>query len=446
MNFWEENKVFVIVAGVVLVAFLYLSPSLIGEWLAPWRGPVVVRLNATEYADLERRQRQRDRDIKEIFHPDGQAVPVAEALTEAVEANEVLLDNYQEMHRWMSFVPRFPFRILEGRKELNERQRYVSRAYTYARTGEFPCPEFEIRDYADGIVWLAETRNVGLGDEYFGLRNMERAGEITDPEKVIKHVALIPERGHLAISVGVDEIAAISPGDPYAWGIEDTPVATAYPVTVRIKCNLPTLLTFVHALDGAHGLVEDVQDLGVAAAAAAPVKPEGPTAPETATVVVIQIHGQPSLAVPDKTKGDLKERFTLFRPSEADPHELEFVANAVLRRVLPGGKVEAEIEDLSDLRFTGPDERKRVAVRAGDFAATRFFLVRSLKVKSVKADIETNQDGFPEEVVPAHLDAELSVAAVRFLKAELPAADKRGGGKKPPAERKREFKKPGPRL
>ncbi len=465
MSFWENNKLFVIVGGIVLAVFLYLWPTLLGEWLAPWRGPVVVRPHSRAYADLQRQHRQRKKDIDRIYYPKGQAQPIADAVAEATDANLVLLTNYQEMHRWMSFVPRFPFRIPELRKDKNERQRYVSLAYTYAREGEFPCPEFEIRDPADGVAWLAATRNIGLGDPYFGLRNMEAAGQIEDPETVIQQIALIHELGHLAIRAGVDEIAAIQPQEPYPWGIEETPVATAYPVSVHIKCDLPTLLRFVHALDGAHGLVTEIQDIGVAAEAAAPVKPKPPAPPdddpdenapppaaaaaalrEPATTLIIQVHGQPSLFQPGSARGNLKERFTLFRPDDKDPHRLAFVANAVVRRLLPGGKIEAELEDTSDHCFLAPDKTTRNVVRKGDFAATRFFLIRKIKVKSVDAEIEIDDDGFPEEVTPSHLDAELSVAAVRFHKPELPkAATKAAPGKKPP-EKKRGFKKPGRRL
>ncbi len=448
MNFWEENKLFVIVAGIVLVVFVYLWPSLIGEWLAPWRGPVVVTPHRSTYRDLQRRQRQRESDIKDIYYPKDPAVPIADAIREVTGANEVLLANYQQMHRWMSFVPRFPFRIPDARTDKNDRQRYVSLAYTYARTGEFPCTEFEIRDYADGLVWLAETRNIGLGDEYFGLSNMEKAADIEDPDTVIKQVALIHELGHLAIRMGVDTLAAIEPGDPYAWGIGEKPTATAYPVTVRIECDLPTLLAFIHALDGAHGVIDDVQDLGIAAAAAAPLKPAGAdaAAPEPTTRVIIQVYGQPSLLSASRAKGNLKERFTIFRPAEGDPHDLEFVANAVVRRVLPGGKVEAELEDHSDLRFVEKGKTVRQAVRKGDIAATRFFLVRSVKVKSVEAKIETDQDGFPQEVSPAHLAAELSVAAVRFHKPVLSKPGKKGEPRKPAPGKTRAPKKRGLRL
>ena len=480
MNFWEQNKLFVIVGGIVLVVFLYLWPSLIGEWLAPWSGPVVVRPNGKAYAGLQIKKRQRKKVIDDIYRPKGKAAPIATAVSEASDANTVLLANYQEMHRWMSFVPRFPFRIPAARKDKNERQRYVSLAYTYARTGEFPCPEFEIRDYADGVVWLAETRNTAIGDQYFGLRNMEAPDQIAEPETVISQVALIHELGHLAIRVGVDEITAIQPGAPYAWGIDETPVATAYPVTVKIQCNLPTLVSFVHALDGAHGTVADVQDLGVAAEAAAPLKPKppakeekkerkeeveeddnapgpaaAPAAPEpgaaaaareATTRLVIQVHGQPSLVQPDRARGNLKERFTIFRTDEKDPHQLEFIANAVLRRVLPGGKIEAELEETSDHCFVEKGKSARNTVRKGDLAATRFFLIRSVKVKSVDAKIKTDDDGFPTEVTPAHLDAEISAAAVRFHKPEMPKAPKERPGSKTPTDKKRRFKKPGLRL
>ncbi len=476
MNFWEENKLFVIAGGVVLVVFIYLWPSLIGEWLAPWRGPVVVRPNAKEHAEYQRRVRQREKDIKRIYDPEGKSVPAVDASRKAGEGNTVLLANYQEMHRWMSFVPRFPFRIPERRKQKNERQRYVSLAYTYAREGEFPCPEFEIRDPADGVEWLAGTRNIPIGDHSFGLRNMERPDDIEDPDTVIKQVALVHELGHLAIRVGVDEITAIQPGDHYAWGIDDVPVATAYPVTVKIKCNLPALLAFVHALDGAHGLVDDVQDLGVAAEAAAPVKPKprpkpaaggeeeddnapgpggavarpGPAAPprEATTKIVIQVHGSPSLFGARGAQSGLKERFTIFRPAEKDPHDLTFIGNAIVRRVLPGGKIEAELEDLSNHCFVDEGKTVRNTVQKGDFAATRFFLIRSMKVKSVDATIKTDDDGFPTEVTPAHLDAEISVAGVRFHKPEEPKAPKKGKG--PSAKKKggakRPYKKPGRRL
>lgn len=470
MEFWEQNKVLVIVGGIVLVVFLYLWPSLIGEWLAPWSGPVVVRPDAGRYGDLERERRKRAGDLKRIFDPEGNAVPISAAVEEAKGANEVLLANYQQMHRWMSFVARFPFRIPEARKDKNERQRYVSLAYTYAREGEFPCPgQFEIRDPADGVAWLAATRNIELGDPQFGLRNMERAGEIEHPEIVIKQVALIHELGHLAIRVGVDEITAIQPQEPYPWGIDDTPVATAYPVTLRLQCDLPTLLRFIHALDGAHGVVAEVQELGIAAAAAAPVQPKpearpaldeevddnapGPAAApavpipaQPSTRIVIQVHGKPSLFDPARAKGNLEERFTLFRPDEKDPHQLRFVANAITRKQLGDGRVEAELEEISDLCFMDKGKTERNTVRVGDFAATRFFLVRNVKVKAVAAELETDDDGFSTKVTPAHLDAELSVAAVRFLKAEVPKADKKPVDKRKPGDKRRPFKKPRRRL
>ena len=289
-------------------------------------------------------------------------------------------------------------------------------------------------------------------------------------------VALIHELGHLAIRAGVDAIGAIQPQEPYPWGVDDAPVATAYPVAVRLQCNLSTLMAFVHALDGAHGVVAEVQDLGVAARAAAPValkpkkpapdepapaaddpddnapdaEPKAPVAPEAKpTTLVVEFQGEPSLFKPDRERGDLKERLTIFRPDDDDPHRLTFVANAIIRRVLPDGKVQAELEATSDHRFIEEGKTARNAVRKGDFVATRFFLVRSVKVTSVDAEIKTDDDGFPTEVTPAHLDAEVSVAAVRFRKPELRQAEpeKKGPAKAtPPGGTKRKFKTPGRRL
>jgi hypothetical protein len=159
----------------------------------------------------------------------------------------------------------------------------------------------------------------------------------------------------------------------------------------------------------------------------------------SATRLVVQLFGKPSLFVASRQRGDLKERLTIFRQSEADPDQLQFVANALIRRVGADGQVEAEVESTSDHCFVDKGKTVRSTVREGDLVATRFFLVRSIKVKSVEAEIETDDDGFPSDVSPAHLDAELSVAAVRFKKLETPKAT--APTRKAPG-RKRTFKKP----
>jgi len=446
MNFWQQNKLYVIVVGAVLLAYLFLWPTLIGEWLAPWRKPVVVRLDRKEFSDLHLKLRSLEDKFNSLYPTKGKVVPAAQATREATEGNEVLLANYEEMHRWMSFIPRYPFRIPDRRTAKNERQRYVSLAYTYARTGELICDEFEIRDPADGVVWLASTRNINVADPYFGMRDMELPDAIEVPETRIIQVALVNELGHLAIRAGVDEITSIAPGEPYPWSAEGIAIATAYPVTARIKCDLPTLMAFVHALDGAHGVVTDVLEPDIAAKAAAPVatppkpKPANDDDPEeeddapadntkatpdTSPVkLTVELFGKPSVFSPDHTQGDLEERLTICRPADDDSHRLTFVANAIIRRVLTNDRVEAELEPTSDLTFGLDPKPTANTIRRGDIAATRFFLVRSLKVTSVEADIKKDNDGFPEKITPPHLQAEIAVSALQFLKLKLPAKAK----------------------
>jgi hypothetical protein len=268
-------------------------------------------------------------------------------------------------------------------------------------------------------------------------------------------IALLQDLGHLAISLGVDEITSIAPAEPYTWSVKDTKVATAYPINLRVQCDLPTLLGLLHALDGAHGRV-------VEAPAALPTpeepppdattpvapepKPNAPLAEEGAAgatdekpapapepkdaaprKITVQLNGSPSVFAPTPDEPTLKDRLTIFRPSGDDAHEMEFVANAIITRVLDGGRVEAVIERNSCLSFSADGKVSTNVVRKGDFASSRFFLVRGLKVKSVEAKVEKDKDGFPAdinpnhaEVVPAHLDVELSVAALRFLKVEMP--------------------------
>lgn len=441
MSFWQQNRLYVIVVGAAAVAYLVLWPTLIGEWLAPWRRPVVVRPHRKEHDAVQLELRSLEDKFNSLYPTKGKVMPAVQAAKEATEGNKVLLANYEEMHRWMSFIPRYPFRIPDRRTDKNERQRYVTHAYTYARTGELICDEFEIRDPADGVVWLASTRNVTLGDPYFGMGAMELPEAIGVPETRIIQVALVHELGHLAIRAGVDEITSIAPGEPYAWSAEGIAVARAYPVTAKLKCDLPTLMAFIHALDGAHGVVTDVHEPDIAARAAAPVAPErkpkpapagddpddegdgapAAPAPEASPVkLTVELYGKPSIFRPDHTQGDLKERLTVLRPADDDPHRLTFVANALIRRPLGEDKIEAELEPTSHLCF-GPDPKPVASrVRKGDIAATRFFLVRSLKVKSVEADIKKDRDGFPVEVTPPHLEAEVSVAALQFLKLKLP--------------------------
>lgn len=451
MNLWQENRIFAIVGGVLFVVYIYLWPSLLGRWLAPWEDPVVARPDRQRYEDAKRRIRQDQKKFDEIFHPKGKARSVAAAIKDAKTGNKTLLKNFTEMHRWMSFVPRYPFRIPAGRTKKNLRQRYVSQVYTYTRDGHLICDEYgDIFEPLWGIVFATATRNIGLGDEYFGMRDMDLPDRIDEPDLAILQIALIHEVGQLAIRSGVDEIAAIEPDEPYTWRREDIDVAKAYPVSLRLKCDLPTLMRFLHGLDGAHGRVADLaadaptpepgpaRPAPIPAAALPdgdePLPPEvpAPEPPEGAPQrIIVQLYGNPSIFAAGPRQAGLKERLTIFRAHQ-ESHELTYVANAVITRTLPKPpatgdgdpnatlRVEAEIEPNSTLRFNQDGTHSRSTAQRGDYAATRFFLIRSLKVRSAQGKIETDKSGFATEVTPRHLEVDLSVAALQFLKLQLP--------------------------
>jgi len=461
MNLWQANKLFLIISGLLLIGLIVLWPSLFGV------GATVVRLDRTEY-DRIMFERRRLKDSIEHFYPgkdEGESggprrkavEPVANALQRAFSGNKVLLANFGEMHHWMSFVPRFPFRIPGSREKENERQRYVSHAYTYLRDGELICEEYgtALRVPTDGVVFLASTRNIRLGDPYLGLRDMEFPEKIKDPQTRVMQLALIHELGHLAIRAGVDEITSIAPAEPYPWSVKGVKVAQAYPVKVQIKCDLATLLAFLHALDGAHGRVTEVVLPADVADATIPLAPERePGEPEgnrddeeprpaadaaerAPTKVTIELYGSPSLFTPRPEQGDLKERLTIFRAAKNEPHKLVFVANAIATSALGDGRIEAVVEPLSDICFLG-EKKTQNLVQRGDFASTRFLLVRNMRVKAVEGTIKKDKDGFPLEVTPQHLEVELSVAALRFLKLEMPkgVTPRRRVKRKPPIYRR----------
>ncbi len=467
MTLWAKNKLFVIFGGVIFVVYVYLWPSILGRWLAPWEGPVVARPDRGVFEDAQRKVRQNEDQFEEYYHSKG--VPVINAIREADEGNKVLLDNFQGMHRWMSFIPRYPFRIPGGRTEKNRRQRYVTQAYTYLRDGELICDEYgRVYEPHSGIVFATATRNIELDDPYFGMRDMELPDAIGDPDLAILQVALIHEIGQLAIRCGVDEITSIAPQEPYVWKVRGKGVARAFPLNATFKCDLATLMKLLHALDGAHGRVAELGATEEAPAKAAPkaaVKKAIPAAalpddepddedPEDAPAargatgppaarLVIRFYGEPSIFAPDPERAGLQERVTIFRPAEDESHKLLFVANAIITRDLgtrliktegdlapPGGAkmpaarrvrmVEAEVEPSSTLRFAPDGSQSRLTVRRGDYAATRFLLVRSMKVRSDEGEIKLDKDGFPAEVTPRHLVVDLSVAALQFLEIKMP--------------------------
>lgn len=464
MNFWQENKAFVIVIGVAVIALFFLWPSLFDL------GPSVVSLDRTNYDRTELERRKLKSTLDKYFRPQGkgQPVQVTRALADVKKANQLLLTNFEEMHRWMSYVPRWPFRIPDARTG-NERATYVSQAYVYAQgRGELYCKEYKVSSFYDGGSFAAGARNIKLGDPYFGLHDMNNIEAIKNPDICIKQVGLIHDLVHLAIRVGVDEIISMGPAEPYTWAVKGTEVAKAYPINLHVSSDLPTLLSLLHGLDGTHGLVVEAaasaeeppppthpapaaanrEPIGAAAAKAevkaeakeaakaeakedvkeAPkgeVKEERP-APEpkepAGRKIVIQLQGKPSFYAPTAEQAGFKERLTIFRPSEANPHELVFVANAIVTRSLGDDRAEAVIEPLSNVTFAADGKEIRNEVRKGDCASSRFFLVRSIKVKVAEAKVEKDRDGFPTDVVPAHLETELSVAALQFLKAEAPKA------------------------
>ena len=592
MEFWQQNKPFAIVVGLALAGLIFLWPSLFGL------GPTIVRLHASDYARATMDIRRLEPKLEQYFPKKGSVVPVSQALRDVVAGNEVLASNIKELRGWMTFVPRFPFRIPDNRQG-NERQRYVSLVYSYARTGALNCPEYTIDDPSDGVVFLAGTRNIPLPNPNFGMANMDLPVTIQDPETRIMQIALAHELGHLAIRLNIDEITAIAPLPPYTWQSGEAKIAQVYPVNVHIKCDLPTLLAFLHALDGAHGVVaqvaggpaagkapvarppadeaedairplpparnpaEDPEDPGPGAPAAKPDAAGVPAAPARKTdaqKLVLHLGGSPSILSPDARLGTLKERFTIFRPDEKNPHQFAFVANATVTRILDPGtpkltpadirdwvslaanlralggaaqpspgkriwdllpasaragldeiaqrkdmpesrkadlvgdlnallsrrdfyrkddfaslppsheldgflrldrqalpeeqlqrfnrlllesafpqeiapalvKVEAVVEDNTNLRFQPDGKAVPDPVREKDLASTRFFFVRSMKAKAVPGSLLRDRDGFLSEVTVPHLDVELVVAAITFLELQAsPAAEKQravGGG------------------
>lgn len=451
MTLWEKNKLFVIFGGVIFVVYVYLWPSILGRWLAPWEGPVVARPDRGVFEDAQRKVRQNEDQFEEYYH--GKGVPVINAIREADEGNKVLLDNFQGMHCWMSFIPRYPFRIPGRRTDKSKRQSYVSLAYTFARDGELICDEYgQVREPHTGIVFATATRNIKLGDPYFGMRGMELPNAIGDPDLAILQIALIHEIGQLAIRCGVDEITSIAPREPYVWKVKGKGVARAFPLDATFKCDLATLMKLLHALDGAHGLVAELGATQEAPAKAAPKaaakeaipaaalpddepddeEPGGAAGPPAARLV-IRFHGEPSIFAPDPERAGLQERVTIFRRAEDESHKLLFVANAIITRDLgtrlikaEGKKesavrmVEAEVEPSSTLRFAQDGSQSRLTVRRGDHAATRFLLIRSMKIRSDEGEIKLDKDGFPAEVTPRHLVVDLSVAALQFLEIKMP--------------------------
>jgi len=273
MEFWQQNRIFCIMVGLCLVALLFLWPSLFGL------GPTVVSLHSTRYDRAMMEHRSLQGKVDTYFPKSGEGVPIRGAEQQVRAANRTLNSNLDEMRAWMACVPRFPFRIPEPRKG-NERARYVSLAYTYMRTGHLICNEHIIHDDSDGVVWLTATRNVPIRDSFFGMPDMALPESIKSPETSIHQIGLVHELGHLAIRLNVDEIGSIVPAQPYACRLSDAEVGQAYPLTVRMRCDLPTLLAFLHALDGAHGQVirapkPAVEDPADAVKPILPAKPAG---------------------------------------------------------------------------------------------------------------------------------------------------------------------------
>jgi len=360
MDFWQRNKPFAIVAGVAFLGLLVLWPSLLSL------GPTVISFHRARYRQAMLQHHSIEGKVKKLFPEGAKFVPVAKLLKQVTASNAQLQANVAQMVSWMSFVPRYPFRIPD-RREGNERKRYVSLVYTYARTGELQCDECSITDPSDGVVWLASTRNIPLRDPFFGMQGMELPEGIADPETRIKQVALVHDLGHLAIRLNVDEIVSISPAPPYLWSSDEVEIANVLPVDVEIKCDLPTLLAFLHALEGAHGRVvkvitpekpEDAIRPVVPAAnggpdddpeEALPPPPSATTNPET-TRVVIEIAGSPSFLDPAAKLGTLKERFTILRPGPKDNNRLAFVANAIVTKVLDRGRATLQPHDITNWR------------------------------------------------------------------------------------------------
>ncbi len=86
-------------------------------------------------------------------------------------------------------------------------------------------------------------------------------------------------------------------------------------------------------------------------------------------------------------------------------------------------RLEAAVERGSDLSFP-PDAKEpvRATVREGDFAATRFFLVRSLKATARPDAKKYDTGGYISDLTPPYLEVELQLAALRFLTIQAPKA------------------------
>ncbi|HPD13404.1 MAG TPA: hypothetical protein PLE19_00545 [Planctomycetota bacterium] len=577
MEFLQQNKIFAAIAGLALLALLVLWPSLFGL------GPTIVSLDRARYERAMMDHRSLQGKMDQYLPKSGKGVPIKRAAQEVEASNRLLTQNLDELRSWMAFVPRYPFRIPELRQADEDRKSYVSLAYTYARTGQIKCPEYTIDNYNDGVVFLASQRNIPVRDTFFGMSEMSTPQAIKDPDVRIAQIALVHELGHLAIRLHVDEVASIIPAEPYKVRLHDTDLALAYPVAIRFRCDLPTLLTFLHALDGAHGQVAAVA--GGPEAPVAPNKPEAdepaheaikpllpqpkakadgdepedpgppPAAPAAAKdapaqqKLVIHLVGSPSYLAPEPNDGALKERFTLFRREEGNPQKFQFIANAIATKVLDPGdptftpasilnwrglcrklkaqsaerepnvgkrlwgflapeahkaiqeiaegkdateahqtdilaslnrmltarrdfyrpedfagvtlaneaegllkldrqampeatirklnrrlleaaypdeiakaaiKLEATVQEGSDLHLL-PDGRKRRLVRPNDFASTRYFFIRSLKLKAAPGTVARDSDGFPSDVTPPHLEVDLAVAALSLLEVQAAA-------------------------
>ena len=538
MTFWQENKVFVIICGVLFAVVIYLWPSLIGAWGAPLSSPVVVRPQRGAYSQAAAKIAQAQEKLQTRFSAGAGAMPIGEAAQITAEDNDVLLANFKEMHRWVSYVPRFPFRIpagleIDGRKgkdakELSKEQkerldrarRYVSNIHTYACRGGLECEEYRsFKDDSDGLL----TADPNKVDDKCFVEWWKELKDI-DPEADIIKIGLAHELGQLAIRANVDEIVQIEPQNSYTWRVKDIDVATVYPVDIHFKSDLKTLLTFLHGLDGAHGEVVEVRaaphklpvpddtrkpaepgdarEPGKPPAipeAALPVVDPGedreddPEAPKAAPVpdaarpvvpgeatpdappdappddtygheLLIKLHGAPWVCKPESGTRPVKERLTIFRPSPGS-HTLTYIANAVVmhepkppqdtRRSADakgeepspaeqGSKasdgavfLKARIETCSTVRYTKKGERAdSTKVRRGDHVASRFFLVLSLNAESRPEKPEFDKDGYLVDLVPDHLDVELSVAAIEFLQIKMPkVAQAKRPKKEPPPYR-----------
>ena len=534
MNFWQENKVFVVICGVLFVVLVYLWPSLIGAWSAPLTSPVVVRPQRGAYSQDAAKIAQAQEKLHTRFSAGAGAMPIGEAAQISAEDNDVLLANFKEMHRWVSYVPRFPFRIparlkIDGHKakqtkelskeqkeKLDRARRYVSNIHTYACRGGLECEEYRsFKDDSDGLL----TADPNKVDDKCFVEWWKELKDI-DPEPDIIKIGLAHELGQLAIRANVDEIVQIEPKDSYTWRVKDVDVATVYPVDIHFKSDLKTLLTFLHGLDGAHGEVVEVRaaphklpapddtrkpaeppdapEPGEPPAipeAALPVDPgedreDDPEArkpapvPDAARPVVpgepapdappddtyshellIKLHGAPWVYRPESGTRPLKERLTIFRPSPGS-HALTYIANAVVmhqpkppqdarrsadatgeqaspaeqdRKASDGAVfVKARMETCSTVRYTKKGERAdSTEVRRGDHVASRFFLVLSLNAESRPEKPEFGKDdGFLVDLIPDHLDVELSVAAVEFLEIKMPkVAQAKRPKKEPPPHR-----------